>query len=312
MEKLFTRSFMDKFVASCTKVAGTIHHHRPLLMLMSVLTAGWVSPTIRAQEFAALVTPPRYEISMQPGQTSRQILEITHMGTRVTPYRIYTADWTYSPEGTVNFYEPLQPGSCRQWVALERREISLASQAKKRFRFEISTPADAAAGECRFAVMIEGRDLKVKASEAVSFPMAARIGVVVYVTIGKGAPVLEFGQMSAELIDGKITPVLQVRNTGNAHGRLSGVLDATDAAGVKFELSPATLPILPGETRKIVLAASPDDKIAQGARYPLKITGNLEWADQKTPISHLFVAPASPAITTLVPNKVEAAPHRAH
>ena len=316
MEKLFMSAcaFADFFINSPTGTSlNMVRKNRnrySFALFITLLTAGLGSTTVRAQEFAALVTPPRYELFMQPGQTTHQILEITHMGTQVTPYRIYTADWTYSPEGTVNFFEPLQTGSCRQWVALERREITLASQAKKRFRFEISTPPDAAAGECRFAVMIEGRDLKVKASDAVSFPMAARIGVVVYVTIGKAAPLLEVAQMSAEIIDGKITPVLRIRNVGNAHGRLGGVLDAIDAAGVKFELSPATLPILPGEIRKIVLAAPTDDKAAQSARYPIKISGNLEWADQKTAISHIFVAPASSTITTSVPNKVEAAPNR--
>ena len=44
-----------------------------------------------------------------------------------------------------------------------------------------------------------------------------------------------------------------VENTGTAHGRLSAFLSGTDAAGKKREFSPATLPILPGETRRIAL-----------------------------------------------------------
>lgn len=309
-----------------------------------VLIGSWIGTvcllglgTLHAQEFAALVTPPRYELQIEPGKTTRQVLEISHLGAQTTPYRIYTADWTFAKDGTVSFYEPLQVGSCRPWVSLERREITLASKAKTRFRFEIAVPPDAVAGECRFAVMIEGRDQTVKASDAVSFPMAARIGVIVYATIGRGAPVLEIVGSLVETIEGRATPVLQILNTGNAHGRLSGVLDATDSSGAKFELSPSTLPIMPNETRKITLTASPEDKIAANAKYPLTIQGNLEWADKKTMMNRVFhmpltepaaagkpvnlQPPAQPPVPLTVPltesltptsKPVETAPSRAH
>ena len=252
-----------------------------------------IGGTVSAQEFAALVSPPRYELVVEPGQVSRQVLEITHMGTQTTPYRVFTADWTLAPDGSVSFFEPLQSGSCRPWVALERRELSLSAKAKRRFRFEVAVPPDAAPGECRFAVMIEGDELKVKAGDSVSFPAAARIGVVVYLTIGKGAPVLEVAGAAVDNLAGKLTPTLQIRNIGNAHGRLSGILDVTDAVGAKFEMSPETLPILPGETRKIVLSAVPEDKIAQSAKFPLTIKGNLEWADKKTTLNQVFKAPVN-------------------
>jgi len=284
---------MKKFLADQPRKAN-----RNLVKAANLRAAIWLAAAIgaglesaaSAQEFAALISPPRYELFIEPGSTSRQVLEITHLGPQTTPYRVYTADWTYAADGALSFFEPLQAGSCRPWVALERRDLTLASKSKRRFRFEITVPPGASPGECRFAVMVEGKDLDVKAGESVRFPAAARIGVVVYATIGKGAPVLEIADAGVESIDGKPTPVLQIKNSGNAHGRLSGILDATDAAGLKFELSPATLPILPGEVRKIVLTAAPEDKSAQGARFPLTVKGNLEWADKKTPVDQIFNA----------------------
>ncbi len=285
-----------------TKLTGRIDS----IALISLVGAGFGtfglvgllgSAALHAQEFAALVTPPRYELQIEPGKTTRQVLEISHLGGQTTSYRTYTADWTFAKDGTVSFYEPLQAGSCRPWVSLERREITLASKGKTRFRFEIAVPPDAVAGECRFAVMIEGRDQTVKASDAVSFPMAARIGVIVYATIGKGAPVLEVVGSIVETIEGKATPVLQIQNTGNAHGRLSGILDATDSLGAKFELSPSTLPIMPNETRKITLTAPPEDKIAASAKFPLTVKGTLEWVDKKTTLNQTFTLPPSePAV----------------
>lgn len=252
------------------------------------------SSTLNAQEFAALVTPPRVEATVDAGKTLRQVLEISHVGSQTATYRIYTADWTFAPDGTVTFFEPLQPNSCRPWVALERRELTLAPQGKHRFRFEVTAPADAPAGECRFAVMIEGKDINVNTKSGVSFPMAGRIGVIVYATVGKGAPVLEIVSTATQVIDGRATPVIDVRNTGNAHTRLAGILNAKDASGATFELTPNALPILAGETRRIALVAAPEEKAAKSPRFPLIVTGTLEWADKKTALKETFLAPAKP------------------
>ena len=73
------------------------------LWLAAMIGVG-IGGTVSAQEFAALVSPPRYELVVEPGQVSRQVLEIiTHMGTQTTPYRIFTADCTLAPDGSVSF-----------------------------------------------------------------------------------------------------------------------------------------------------------------------------------------------------------------
>jgi hypothetical protein len=89
-------------------------------------------------------------------------------------------------------------------------------------------------------------------------------------------------------IDGKLTPVLMVQNTGTAHGRLSAFLSGTDAAGIKREFSPTTLPILPGETRRIALtiddggdavetqgASPPPQASTRPIVYPLNMRGTI-------------------------------------
>jgi hypothetical protein len=276
---------------------------------MAAMAAATFVGLASAQEFAALVTPPRVEARMEQGKTLRQVLEISHVGAQSSTYRIYTADWSLAADGSVTFFEPLQPNSCRPWVALERKELTLAPQGKHRFRFEITAPADAPAGECRFAIMIEGRDVKVNTPGGVSFPMAGRIGVIVYANVGKGAPVIEVVGTSTEIIEGRATAVVKVRNSGNAHGRLSGVLTAKDANGASFEVSPTTLPILAGETRHVALVPSPEDKVAQNARFPLSVSGELEWADKKTAIKETFAVPTA-APSAPAPSKVEASQPR--
>jgi hypothetical protein len=83
--------------------------------------------------------------------------------------------------------------------------------------------------------------------------------------------------------------MLQVRNTGTAHGRLDGFLSGTDASGRKLEFTISTLPILPGETRAISLTANRGEKEAPfKISYPVTIRGNLEWNGKSTAFEQRF------------------------
>jgi hypothetical protein len=90
-------------------------------------------------------------------------------------------------------------------------------------------------------------------------------------------------------VNGRMLPVLQVNNLGNAHGRLAGFLQGTDASGRRLEFEPSTLPILPNETRVIALSASEQPETVVAVDYPVTITGMLEWGSaQRLEINQLF------------------------
>ena len=240
----------------------------------------------RAQ-FAAAVTPPRFEISVEPGQVTRQVFEITQAIPGASTYRVYTTDWSMDASGALTFYETLQPGSCRPWVAIERKEVTVARGARVRFRFEVAPPANVTPQECRFALMIESKPQDVKTGDIASFPMNGRIGVIVYVSVGGAKAVLEPGATSVGPFDGRPTPLLAVHNSGNATGRLSGILKGTDAVGITLEFTPEAVPILPGQTRRIALQPyepgprAPVSASAPAARrqlqWPLSLRGTLEY-----------------------------------
>jgi len=238
-------------------------------------------------QFAAAVTPPRFEVGVEPGQVTRQVMEITQAIPGGGTYRVYTTDWSMDNAGALTFYDKLQPGSCRPWVAIERKEITVAMGARLRYRFEVAPPADATPQECRFALMIESRPQDVKTSEASSFPMNGRIGVIVYVRVGNAKAVLEPGEASVGMFDGRPTPMLAVHNSGNATGRLSGILKGTDGAGTTIEFTPETVPILPGQTRQIALQPyepAPRGPVVASApvparqlKWPVRLRGALEY-----------------------------------
>lgn len=245
--------------------------HRHLLLLTLLL------PTLAsAQGFAAYVSPPRFEVKVAPGQALRQVIEIQHVGRIAGRYRFYTADWTLGDDNQVTFSTELAPDSCRPWVAIERRELTLEPGARYRFRFQVTPPAEAPARECRFALMVEGMD-PTAVPGAISFPVSGRIGVIVYAGIGDVAPVLAIAGTETRTVQGKPVPFVRIANSGSATGRLEGFLEATDADGQRVEMSPADFPILPGQTRAIPLTAlAPDGKTEPTLRFPLRVKGQLE------------------------------------
>lgn len=267
---------------------------RPLMRAATGLGAAAVlliaAPAAQAQGFAAYISPPRFELQAQPGQRLREVLEIQHVGLQPGAYRIYTNDWTFGPDHAVNFSDELAPDSCRPWVAIERRELTLASGARYRYRFEIQPPADTPPRECRFAIMVEGLE-PARVQGTVSFPVGGRIGVIVYAAIGGARPELSITGTRVETVQGQPTVLLDVRNSGTAHGRLQGFVDGTDADGKRFELAPADLPVLPGETRRVALQpVAEDGQAAPQPRFPLTVKGSLEWGTHRLPLD-LTLAP---------------------
>jgi hypothetical protein len=242
----------------------------------------------QAQAFSALVSPPRVELKVKPGQTVREVLEINHTARSTGKYRIYTNDWRFGADYSVQFSEALAPNSCRPWVALERKEVSLPPQGKARYRFEVAVPADTQPRECTFGLMVEGEEQRVNSSSALAVPVSGRIGVIVYVQIGDVAPQLSIEPAASAIVDGQRVPMVSVRNTGTAHGRLAGFFSGIDAKGQKFEFAPSTLPVLAGETRLLSLTPSLPGGQAAAIQYPVTVDGVFEWGQSKTPFKHQY------------------------
>lgn len=223
----------------------------------------------------------------------RQVLDIQQASVQPGRFRIYTNDWTYGADNAVSFANELAPGSCRPWVALERRELTVPGNGRHRFRMEVTVPADAPAGECRFAVMVEGLDAYTAQAGAISLPVTGRIGVIFYVAVGEAKPQLSVAaQRVAAGANATPSLALEVRNSGNATGRLDGVISGTDAAGQRLNFAPANGPILPGETRAIALTplAEPGKPPSTPTawRLPLTLRGTLEAGAQRLPVELTF------------------------
>jgi len=241
-----------------------------------------------ADGFAAVVSPPRFELAAKPGQTLRQVFELSNRSVSTAPFLFHTADWTLTPDFGVTFMDDLQPGSCRPWVALERPEATLSAGATLRYRFEVSVPTGTPAGECQFGVLVEGKEPAIARSNGLQLPIAGRIGVIVYVTVGDAAPRLEILGPKTVSLNGQLLPTLRVRNAGTAHARLSGFLAGTDATGARYDFNPSDFPILPGQETDVYLTPSTASNDHPTLTFPVTVRGTLEWGKQKTELNQQF------------------------
>lgn len=266
-----------------------------------VAALAFAAPPASADDFALSVSPPRFELSAQPGQTVRAVAELSNASDAATQLNFATAEWDLTPQGGVALSEALKPGSCRPWVAIERRQTTLQAKMQLRYRFEITPPADTPPTECRFAILVSGSERRVSPTANVTFSISGQIALIVYVAVGDVKPRLQVVKADVVSLNGQLTPVLVVENSGTAHGRLSAFLSGVDAKGIKREFVPVTLPILPGETRVIALNVDegqdaietdqsksvPASKPAAIA-YPLKISGTINDTENSFPFDGVF------------------------
>ncbi|WP_298608966.1 hypothetical protein [uncultured Thiothrix sp.] len=252
-----------------------------LLALVALMSVSALP--VYAGPFEVAVSPSRLELTANASQRLGQSIDIQNIGKSPTELNIRTLDWTYSNEGQITYHDALVPNSCRPWVTLEKNTIKLNAQAKRAFRFQVEVPANAPRAECRFMVAIEGKDAAantvLKAGGAnLSLPVNGRIAVAVYVAVGGAEPKLSIKQMNVQNVKGQKVPVAIVTNQGDAHGRLEGVLEATDAKGQAFELAPEATPVLPGQTRTLPLLpqALTNQKLTPPT-YPIQAKGSIDW-----------------------------------
>lgn len=255
-------------------------------VLLAALLAGAALPA--AAQFAAHAMPARFELRAKPGDVLREVLELGTSGQAPADFLIRTADWRLTADGGIDFrLDTLAADSCRPWVRLERHQVRLVPRTNRRFRFEVHVPPDAPAGLCRFAMMIESAQdpTTVLPLGNIQMPVLGRLGIVVYVRVGDAKPEIAFERIEMRRSGASAQPVAIFTNRGNAHGRVEGILAATDSTGRYIEFGISTLPILPGETRELPL--TPQDEGTGKPpvpAYPVRLKGTLDWEGGKREI----------------------------
>ncbi len=115
--------------------------------------------------------------------------------------------------------------------------------------------------------------------------------MIVYVTVGDAAPVVDFLGLGRGEMGGLTLPTLRLHNKGTTYDRVFGRVVATDAAGERFVLVASTFPVLPGRTEEIILVPeqsenNPDD--SDKMQYPLSLKGDFEIGGERHEVESFF------------------------
>ncbi len=262
------------------------------LFLLPALAVA-IAIDVYAQGFAAGISPSRFELEGEPGTVIRDTVTILNPGQAEAEYLFRTVDWELDESSGIEYTEDtLAEGSCRPWVQLERRNVTVRAGASRSYRFEVHVPADAAPGLCRFAILIEPSEAyTARLGEGeLSLPIVGRYAVITYVTIGDAAAVIENLGLSRIESNGLQLPAITVRNSGTAHDRASGQITAVDATGTRFSLVPSSFPVLPGRTEKLAFLPETDTAgkspltLERQLQYPVRLDGRIEIGDQSIEI----------------------------
>jgi len=248
-----------------------------------------------AQGFSAGIAPSKFELRAKPGDVIRDTLLIMNAGDKSAGYSIRTADWNITDSQGLEYIEPdLAPGSCRPWVKLERRDLTIRPSGQKRYRFEIHVPEDTPAGLCKFALLIEPAAAAMASTggdQPIRFPVLGRYAVIVYVTVGDAKAKVEFAGLGSGEMGGLKLPALKLHNSGNTFDRVFGRITATDALGERFVLVASSFPVLPDRSEEILLI--PENAENRQApkvvmQYPLQLKGMFEIGGERFSVDEQF------------------------
>lgn len=81
---------------------------RLLPVLFALVVA---SQPAAAQEFSALVSPPRIEASAAPGSVYRDVVEITNLSQATARYTVHTEDWELDDQAQAAFSPTSSPAA---------------------------------------------------------------------------------------------------------------------------------------------------------------------------------------------------------
>ncbi len=265
------------------------------LSLIAVLLAtSVVSASAGAAGFGAGISPTKFELHAKPGAVIRDTLTILNTDIQPAQYLFRTADWRINASQGVDFFEDsLLDGSCRPWVRLERKSIRIRGGAQKTYRFEVHVPADAAAGLCTFAVLIEPGQpamAAVAGSENIKIPVVGRYAAIVYVTIGDARAKIEYLGLGEQQVRDLRLPTVRFRNTGQTYDRAFGQVMATGQDGKRHRLIAGNFPVLPNRSEAILLSPDPQGQNPETVafNYPLRLQGKIEIGGETFAIDEVF------------------------
>ncbi|MEM9667360.1 MAG: hypothetical protein AAF950_00415 [Pseudomonadota bacterium] len=205
-----------------------------------------------ANAFGIGLQPTTVEISVEPGDTNRQVVNIANVHTEKTiSLTLGLADWKLDGEGQISLSPPGEgEASAATWTRFSPAFLTLKPGETEQVIVDIATPSRLnRSGDFRFA-LLASTILPEERSGQSGVWKKYQIASLFYLTTGdaESVPVIQSSELKTNEQSGEKLLHLEISNDGNAHARLQGTIDIDDN-GRRESVAIGNLVVLNNATR---------------------------------------------------------------
>ncbi len=214
-----------------------------------------------ASAFGIGLQPTTVEMTVEPGDRQRQIVNIGNVHTEKTiSLTIGLADWTLDENGQIHLEPPGErEDSASNWVRFSPAFITLKPGESEQIIIDMSAPIRTTRdGDFRFA-MIASTILPESRSGQSGVWKKYQIASLFYLTMGDGEsrPQITSSGLTMD-DDGRQAVDIVVENTGNSHARLRGEVQISGDRGETIKMPIANLVVLHDGKREYTMPLGAD------------------------------------------------------
>lgn len=189
-----------------------------------ILSAGLLSllvsyGTIAQPQPRMGISPDRYEISFDARGAETQSLMVQNLGEEPITVKLSVSHWDLDENNQIRVIEPTE-SSLDQWIVINPLIVTIPPKTPQTIRWAVMPRLKPADGEYRAMIFIEEDLPSGDAGRGSQVRMKMRYGLPVYGQVGEPSLGAELHRVDVDRDNNRV--FLEITNTGNAHGRLSG------------------------------------------------------------------------------------------
>ncbi|MEO0882534.1 MAG: hypothetical protein AAFY34_07340 [Pseudomonadota bacterium] len=261
---------------------------RQCLSHLILIFAAIVGSALPASAFGIGLQPTTVEITVEPGDSNRQVVNIANVHQEKTiSLTLGLADWDLDEAGQIRLSPPGESDtSAATWTRFSPAFLTLRPGESEQVIVDMATPSRLSrSGDFRFA-LLASTILPEERTGQSGVWKKYQIASLFYLTAGNAnsAPVIENSTVEIDEESGSKSLLIEIANQGNSHARLTGTIDI-DSDGERQSIDVGNLVVLDGAKRAYV--APLPDSLANDAVIDVRLSN-----------SH---APQSPSAKQILP-----------
>lgn len=227
----------------------------------SCVIVAMAAMAVPASSFGIGLQPTTVEMSIQPGERQRQVVNIGNVHEEdAISLTLGLADWVLDENGQIKLTPPGESqSSAAEWVRFSPAFVTLNPGETEQVIVDMAAPIRISRqGDYRFA-LIASTLLPEERSGQSGVWKKYQIASLFYLTMGAGESKPEINQaVLTQSADGEQALVFNLENTGNAHARLRGEIEISGDSGDTIRAPINNLVVLHDATRKYRLPLTED------------------------------------------------------